>query len=40
MAMTLRLAEDQDKQLTQVAAALGLSKQQAVEKALASIFKR
>ncbi|MEY2915111.1 MAG: hypothetical protein RL454_40 [Actinomycetota bacterium] len=40
MAMTLRLAEDQDKQLTQVAAALGLSKQQAVEKALEQFIER
>jgi predicted transcriptional regulator len=30
MAMTLRLAEEQDKQLAQVAEHLGISKQQAV----------
>jgi predicted transcriptional regulator len=40
MAMTLRLAEEQDKQLTEVAGALGLSKQQVVEKAVEQFLAR
>jgi predicted transcriptional regulator len=34
MAMTLRLTEEQDSKLTEFANALGLSKQQAVSKAI------
>ena len=40
MAMTLRLAEDQDRQLAEVAQTLGLSKQQAVEKAVGQFLER
>jgi len=38
MAMTLRLAEEQDKQLTEIADALGISKQQAVERAISQMI--
>jgi predicted transcriptional regulator len=38
--MTLRLAEEQDKQLTEVAGALGMSKQQVVEKAVEQFLAR
>lgn len=38
--MTLRLAEDQDRQLAEVAQKLGLSKQQAVEKAVGQFLER
>jgi len=38
--MTLRLAEDQDRQLAEVAQTLGLSKQQAVEKAVGQFLER
>lgn len=38
--MTLRLAEEQDKQLTQVASHLGLSKQQVVEQAIEQFLER
>lgn len=38
--MTLRLAEEQDKQLTVVASALGLSKQQVVEQAVEQFLER
>jgi predicted transcriptional regulator len=36
--MTLRLAEEQDKQLTEIADALGISKQQAVERAISQMI--
>lgn len=36
--MTLRLAEEQDRQLTEIAAVLGISKQQAVEQAIAQMI--
>lgn len=38
--MTLRLADAQDKQLAEVALSLGLSKQQAVEKAIEQFLER
>jgi len=40
MAMTLRLEAEQDNKLTEVAAALGLSKQQAIEKAVEQFLER